>query len=65
MSPEQPALPLQIPDSFEPDLRAAFASMAIAKKMSFAEAMAKPALAIGIRNTAEAVARRKHQGEGT
>jgi hypothetical protein len=42
----------------ESALRAAFKRMPIAKRMSFEQAIANPAIAIGIRNLAEALAKK-------
>lgn len=58
-TPEQPLLPLDMDQSDQPDLRAAFADLEISRRLSFEQAMADPALAIGIRGTAEAIARRR------
>ena len=53
---------LDLPEVTDTDpLRRAFAAMPIARKMSFEQAMRDPALAICIRNAAEA-ARRKQEG---
>jgi hypothetical protein len=56
-----PLSPTPIDPASESALRAAFKRLALARRMSFEEAIARPALAIGIRNLAEASAKRGGQ----
>jgi hypothetical protein len=50
--------PVQIDPTSESALRIAFKRMTISRQMSFEEAMADTAIAIGIRNMAAAAARK-------
>lgn len=54
-----PLLPLDFDASDEPTLRAAYQRTRAAERLPFDRAMRVPALAICIRNTAEAIARRR------
>lgn len=53
--PDENQMPLDLPKAETAPLPEAFAQMELSRRMSFEQAMADPALALGIRNYAEAI----------